>query len=382
MFLEFASSGVKTNLEYNGQVLNVDNFMDDTWIGTQNLWDTQYYGYSLSAGSKAIECEMGNFAQVIAMYQNARGNVSYFDRVIQDLEYTLLAENFSSPIWGGIGFLQHAVENNQSRLEETAGALISLQMLYPYFDQSMQSNFRGMLENGAWQGLINSSLFSGNQFRFVNDFSDNQEEGYSDEASSLGAMTLFLDGVIPGTGYLAINASNEAYQDYRTCFSSAQWQFNYQNQSIRIPVYAGNLSFIFGSKEVDQNFPSNGVYQVQFAGDWNSISFITKIADVNSPSLSTATLQPITRPSTTISPTISPTAKPSIFPTPTVKPTAQPTTTPTPTRTPTEPTSTPTSEPHLKPETFPINLFAAVIGVAIFSVTLVLIVARFRKGRR
>lgn len=61
--------------------------------------------------------------------------MSYFDRVIQDLEYTLLAENFSSPIWGGTGFLQHSTENNQSRLEETTGALISLQMLYPYFDQ-------------------------------------------------------------------------------------------------------------------------------------------------------------------------------------------------------------------------------------------------------
>lgn len=72
MFLEFAASGVKTNLVYNGQEVNVDNFMDDVWVGTQNLWDTQYYGYSLTAGNKAVECEMGNFAQIIAMYQNAR----------------------------------------------------------------------------------------------------------------------------------------------------------------------------------------------------------------------------------------------------------------------------------------------------------------------
>jgi hypothetical protein len=376
MFLEFASSGVKTDLVYNGQVLNPNNFMDDVWVGTQNLWDNQYYGYSLTAGSKAVECEMGNFAQIIAMYQNTRGNVSYFDRVIQDLEYTLLAENFSSPIWGGTGFLQHSVENNQSRLEETTGALISLQMLYPYFDGAMQSNFRGMLENGMWQGLINSSLFSGNQFRFVNNFSDAQEEGYSDEASSLGAMALFLDGIVPGTGYLAFNAINEAYQDYRTCFPTSQWQFNYQNNSIRIPVFAGNLSFVFGSQEVTQNFPTSGVYQVQFAGDWNSVSSISKIVDVNSASLPPATLQPITRPA----PTPSPTPTPIVSPTPTAKPTAPPTQFPT--LTTTLPTATPTTEPQLKPETFSINLVAPVLGAAIFSATLALIVVYLRRGRR
>ena len=35
------------------------------------------------------------------------------------------------------------------------------------FQHTMQSNFQGMLENGMWQGLINSSLYGNNQFQFV-----------------------------------------------------------------------------------------------------------------------------------------------------------------------------------------------------------------------
>lgn len=139
---------------------------------------------------------------------------------------------------------------------------------------------------------------------------------------------------------------------------------------------AGNLSFIFGSQEVTQNFPSNGVYQVQFASDWNSIFSITKIADVNSVSLSPVTLQTITRPASTPSPT----PKPIVSPTPTVEPTTQPTTNPTPT--PSEPTTTPTLEPQLQPESFLTMPVAAVLGAAIFGLASILIVVYVRKRRR
>ena len=308
MFLEFAEVGVNITVLHDGQALNVMSFMDDVWNNTQNLWAGNMYGYNLY--EKEVECEMGNFAMIIAEYQNYRGeNVPYFNRVIQDLEYTLLAGKFSSPAWSTVGVLKHAEDNPQQRLDETTGAIIALQMLYPYFNQDIQTNFQGMLQNGMWQGLINSPLFSNNQFQFVSN------SGFCDDASSLGAMTLFLDGIVPQTGYLAINASNEAYQDYRTCFPTSEWDFNYQNQTIRIPVIAGNLSFVFGSQEVSQNFPSNGVYNIQFSSDWNNITSITKVTDIN-----TVTLQATQRPKSSpiITPTPSPTAKPS--PTPTLTP--------------------------------------------------------------
>ena len=287
LFLLFAEVGVNTTISYNGQELNITALMDDMWLSLQNLWSGTIYGYKLS--DPEVECELGNFAQIIVEYQNYRGNITYFDRVVQDLEYTLLQNGFSSPAWGQAGVLQHADDNSELRLWETTGALIALQMLYPYFTSDMQIDFRSELENGMWQGLVNN-LCNNNQFQFVTGGT------YCDDASSLGAMTLFLDGIVPGTGYLAINASNEAYQDYRTCFPTAEWQFNYQTQSIRIPVMAGTLSFIFGSQEVTQNFTSNGVYTVQFSSDWNSIVSVLKVENISSVALPPATLQTIQRP--------------------------------------------------------------------------------------
>ena len=288
MFLEFALAGVNTTISYNGQTLSPINFADDMWLNTQSLWNGEYYNYN---PAPIVECEMGNFAQIIAEYQNFSGNLTYFDRVIQDLEYKLLAENFSSPAWGTVGVLKHADGNPQLRLGETTGALIALQMLYPYFSPEMQANFRDMLGNGvAWQGLLNSDLHSNGHFRFTND----DGVSYSDDdATSLGSMLLFLYGVIPNTGYLAINASEERYGDYRTCFPTSEWNFNYKNQTIRIPLMAGTLSFIFGSQEVTQSFPTNGVYNIQFSSDWNNITSVTKVVDINSVVLQSVTLQSI-----------------------------------------------------------------------------------------
>jgi hypothetical protein len=190
------------------------------------------------------------------------------------------------------------------------GALISLQMLYSSFTAGNQTSFGALLGDGqAWQGLISSSLYNASSWSFRM----NNDNGTlpSDDMSLLGAMELFLYGIIPGTGGLAVNPSNERYQDYQTCFPLSQWSFNYQNSSIRIPVMQGTLTFIFGTQNVTQNFPSNGVYDVQFANDWNSILSITKIADINNTALQPAVLQPIP----TSSPSISPTA--SSNPTPT-----------------------------------------------------------------
>jgi hypothetical protein len=360
MFLEFALDGVNTTISYNGQTLNATNFMDDAWANTQSHWNGVIYGYNSANGG--VECEMGNFAQVISEYQNYRGNLTYFDRVIQDLEYKLLAENFSSPAWGTVGVLKHADGNPQLRLGETMGALIALQMLYPYFSPDMQDNFASMLQNSAWQGLLTSGLYSNGQFKFFS-----TDTGNSSDASSLGAMMLFLDGIIPDTGYLAMNASNERYQDYRTCFPTSQWSFNYQNQTIRIPVIAGNLSFIFGSQEATQNFPSNGVYDIQFADDWNSIISITKGADISTTTLQPVTLQAISRSAPSPTPTPQPTRTlPLILtltqiPTLTQSPTPQPTPTLAPAPTP-APTPTPTQQntPIQKPSDTPMQAYVIV----------------------
>ena len=265
MFLLFALNGVPSAMTY----------ADDAWLSTQAHWNGKFYGYTNN--NSIVECEMGNFAQIITQYQNTQGNISYFDRVISDLENKLLTNQYNSPGWRSVGAIRHANTNNQTRLYETMASLIALQMLYTQFTEGNQTNFQNMLTDG-WQGLINSSLFNNNKFSFMDERAG-VAGSYNDEASLLGAMTLFLYGIIPQTGSLNITASEERYHDYRTCFQTSEWQFNYSNHSIRIPITKGSLAFIFGTQKITQNFPENGVYDIQFSNDWNSITSI-KLANI------------------------------------------------------------------------------------------------------
>jgi hypothetical protein len=365
MFLEFAKAGV------NGTV----PFMDDVWANAQNLFSTTAGWYVYTLNWPILECEMGNFAQIISEYRNFRGDIPYFDNVINDLQNKLLISGFNSPAWGTTGVLKHATGVSEQRLGETMGALTALQMLYPYFSPSMQANFRSMLDNGtAWQGLLDSNLYNKGQFRFFDDVGT----AYSGEASSLGAMMLFLYGIIPDTGYLAINASDEVYNDYRTCFPTSEWSFNYQNQTIRIPVMAGNLSFIFGSEEISRNFPSNGVYDIQFSNNWNSIVLITQVAGISSVTLQPITLQTIPHSTANFNPNPIFNLNPSLSLIPTPKPTPAPVATPTPspqsagstpTITPINPTTSATSNPILILTAGCIAIILLVFSLTLYEIT-------------
>ncbi len=367
MFLYFALEGINDSTRY----------ADDAWINVQSHWNEKYYGYT--ASTSEVECEMGNFAMVASQYRNFRGDIPYFDRVVEDLEHKLLAKNFSSPMWGTQGVIKHSEGNLQNRLYETTASVIALQMLYPYFSEGNKSNFQSMLPQG-WKNLVNSSLCNGTKFAFMDKTSEGEAGNYVDDASMLGAMTLFLYGIIPEGGYLAINATQERYQDYRTCFQTSQWRFDYANRSIRIPVVAGNLSFIFGSDKVTQNFISNGVYDIKFTADWNNITAITKISDVNIPQLSPVELQPV--PKTTPTPSPQPTSSPT--PTPTIPPTATPSPAPSTTPTP-NPTATSTPEPSATPlpkRALEQITWLVVAGIALIIITVGTIGWMIHKRRR
>ena len=188
-----------------------------------------------------------------------------------------------------MGVLKHADINPQLRLQETLGAVTSLQMLYPMFDQNDQNNFNQMITSNCWQGVISSSLFSDYQFREVSDGS------YTNDASLQGCMLLFLDGIAPNTSNLMITPDNEVYQDSLTNFPTSQWSFNYHNQTIKIPVTQGNLSFIFGSQQIYATFPNDGIYTIQFSNNWNQIQSINKVANITAPTLQPAKLEKLDR---------------------------------------------------------------------------------------
>ena len=265
VFLKFAELGVPGALGY----------ADKAWAGVQNHWTGQFYEYTTSI--RAVECEVGNFAQVIAEYAQQKGgsqNVANWNRVIQDLNYKLLASGWYSPGWAGAGVMIHAKGvNNDLRLWETMGAMTALQELYQNFTPTMQTSLQNMLEGSgttpAWQGLWSSSLNVNGRFKGTS-----SDASPSNDATACAAATLFLDGIVPVTGSLAVAIREEHYNDLRTQFQSSQLQFDYGNHRIRIPVSKGQLTFIYGSTPVSYNFPADGVYDVQFSRDWNQITSV------------------------------------------------------------------------------------------------------------
>jgi hypothetical protein len=323
VFVNLAEIGVTGALTY----------ADNAWNGLQTHWNGKYYVYT--DGSSTIECEMGNFAQVIAEYAQLKGgvnNIPYWNRVLNDLDYKLLVNGWSSPGWSTPGVIVHAANgvNPEQRLWETMGVMTALQELYPYFNSTMQNSFDNLLTSGsAWKGLMSSNLNIGGFFKGASG-----DPAPSNDATICAAATMFLEGIVPGTGSLNIQIHNEQYQDHRTSFPVTDFQFNGPGNQITIPVNAGTITFLYGTAPVSYNFPSNGNYVIQFSSDWNTI------LSVNG--------QPVPTPTPTPSPTPSPTPTVTPTPTPTPTPTATPTPTPTPTATPTPtplPTVTPTPTP-------------------------------------
>jgi hypothetical protein len=259
VFLRFFEQGVPEALGY----------ADDVWNKVQpEHWNTRYgfYGYRDTAG---IECEMGNFAQVIAEYKSLKGGtIPYWNRVIQDLNYTLLANGWSSPGWSSPGVIVHATWNPERRMWETLGATMALQGVFPDFTSGMKSAWADMLRGArpAWEGLVASDLNQNGHFKGTSSSTTS-----SNDATVCAAATMFLYGIVPVTGSLAIPAMEESYPHKTPPIAASSFKFDYADRIIRIPVRAGQMTFIYGTTPVNCTFPSDGVYTLKFSDDWNRI---------------------------------------------------------------------------------------------------------------
>jgi hypothetical protein len=249
------------------------------WQAINNLhWSSSARLYGYTAGSSMYECEAGPFAFVIAYYRATHGNdIPNFDRVGTDLGTKFLANGWSSPAWGQPGIVQHAYGNPQLRLQNTFIAVAAMQLYYK--NAPWQTEFVNML-NGttyppAWQGALSSALFSGNKFAMLSG------QTGSDTASAVGLMMLFLEGIIPDTGSLAMPISEERYEDTLSFTPASNFNYDSNNHKIRIPVWAGTLKFQFGSQVASANFPSDGIYEVQFSSDWNTVTNVNQVSSLS-----------------------------------------------------------------------------------------------------
>jgi hypothetical protein len=271
IFLKFYQIGIPEALDYAKQMW--------THLCTSH-WSGNYFPYRGTSGQ--VECEAGAFAETIAELYVANNHSlpNFPDYILQDLNYNFISGgDWSAKLWSpGAYVVRHAESNPEKRLENTVTAWAAMHSYYAVMDDSMKSNFVKLLTGSpnAWQGLIdNSSLYSEGRFR------KRENQNYTDAATCGGAMILFLNGIVPDSGSLAIPVIDEVYQDWYSMFPASHFRFDYESQTIRIPIWAGKLKFTFGTEIASYNFSDNGIYEVHFSSDWNNVTNAAKISSLS-----------------------------------------------------------------------------------------------------
>ena len=238
-------------------------------------WTGDHYYYKPSV--PVYECETGFFL-LAAKFNNILGSkLPYFERSLTDIYTRLLKDQWDSPNWRDY-VSRHADTNEQKRLNSTIITFMVLHTYYRIMPADAQTAFRELLTGGeikAWEGLVNySGLYQDHQF-CMNDTYGSLEP--TDRATALGAMLLFLQGVVPETGSLAVPLIEEEYEDELAGLVVSHFAFDAADNTIHIPVWKGSINFHFGTDVVTADFSADGLYVVRFGKDWNSISDIEKI---------------------------------------------------------------------------------------------------------
>jgi hypothetical protein len=271
-FLKFDEIGVPDALNYANQMW--------THLCTKH-WSGSYFPYIGSSGQ--VECEAGAFAETIGeLYANNMNGLPNFpDYILKDLDYKFLSGgNWSAKLWSpGAYVVRHAESNPEKRLENTITAWAAMQSYYGLMNSTMKSEFDSLLTGSpsAWAGLVDdSNMYNNGQFRW------RETSNYTDDATAGGAMLLFLNGIVPDSGSLAIPVIDEVYQDWYSMFPASHFRFDYDSRMIRIPVWAGRINFTFGTGTASYVFPKNGIYEVNFSPDWNTVTNASLVSPLSS----------------------------------------------------------------------------------------------------
>jgi hypothetical protein len=283
VFLKFYEIGVHNAL---GEA-------DKVWQKINSYAFPGFYPYHLGSNTTEVECEIC-FSTIIGEYLDRKGSIPYYDRLLEDIDYKLLADGWNSADWSSGGYtVRHSsiAAPEERRLPNTLLALQVLHSYYPRFNSTMQNSFVQLLTGStkAWQGLLQTELCDpSNHYRFVLDgLPQNRlwgNTGLVDTATATGDLLLFLEGIVPSTGSLAIPKLDELYEDVCSAFSARKFRFDYDMRTIRIPVNRGELKFQFGTTLVSYDFPRNATYEITFSDDWNSIVKVRELpfdGDVN-----------------------------------------------------------------------------------------------------
>lgn len=205
-----------------------------------------------------------------------------WDRMLLDVKTRFLTDEWDAPQWtyGTTKYyatVTHHDNTETRRLDTTLDAWIMLHAFYQVLDSVSQTHMRNLLDGStkAWEYLLsNSGLYDAGTKQFKVD----SGSSVSDYATAWGITCLFFMGIIPETGslYVPLGEFSQNWIGLNRYFL-----FDYTNGKIRIPVTAGSLKFIYGSDSVTADFPEDAVYEITFSSDWNLISKIVKISNLD-----------------------------------------------------------------------------------------------------
>jgi len=246
-----------------------------------NHWRVDHYDYTPTW--QDYECSGAGFTLIMARMRALNNySLTNWSRMLTDVKARFLDNLWDCPQWtfGATRYycvIHHHTSNTQRRLPETVSAWFMLHAFYRMLDTTSQSNIRSLLDGTtkAWEYLLSvSGLYDSATKKFRN-FNDSS---VSDTATCRGVTVLFLQGIVPQVGSLCPPIYEHIYV-WGTYMLNKYFMFDLGARTIRIPVVAGDMKFIYGSSPVAYTFDSNGVYEIKFASDWNSIELVTRILD-------------------------------------------------------------------------------------------------------
>ena len=256
-----------------------------SWINN-NLWAVDHFDYAI--GWPNWECSSGGFGEIclrLRYYSPSIGNIT---RLTEDMVNRYIINGWNSPQWlNSTGYshlpaiVHHYSSNNQVRLENTFTIWGSLFGNYYNTTLTQQAIFTDFLKGDishdpAWVRFYDDSQLyniTEDQFKMYSDST------YQTNTSiALAASFLLYLGIVPGTGSIAVTVSESCYEDTHNLHDADLFNMDIGAHTLRIAVQIpGTISFIYNGT-VTYNFTTNGIWDLVFASDWNSLVSVLRIS--------------------------------------------------------------------------------------------------------
>ena len=238
------------------------------------FWTGTYFNYCSSM--PGWEVSGASFATIIGQMRALNGyQLNNWDRILIDLKNRYITSEWSSPQFcdGATKYyctVHHQTVNSQRRLHNNLITWYTLHAFWTTLDEVSRSHLRSMLDGTTkgWEYIMSSSsLYDSPSKRWKTTSNDS----VSDSGTLIGIWNLLLMGIVPQTGKgLFLPVYDHTYEGVESF--NKYWMFDYQNRILKLPVKTGTIRFLFGSAPVNVEFSSDGIYEVTFASDWNSVS--------------------------------------------------------------------------------------------------------------